>query len=102
MHDKYQLRMQEAFNKVDRFNRPSVNCKILLNARKGDYLIKSTDTYWCRSGNGYVDFSYKPGNGWMVTSTRKQGLWCSKEEGKEILQILGKRYRMVKKSKNDK
>lgn len=96
---KYESRMQKAWEQVKHSNSPSQNREILLNARDGDCLIKTVENDMCWLGAGYVDFSYKPSSGWFATSTRRNGLWCSKEEGKEILNKLGKGYKMVKKSK---
>ena len=98
METIYQKRMQPIWAQLTRGRTQeerNFNIKLILNSRKGDYLIKSQDKYDCISGCGYIDFSFK-NTGWYCASIRKNAQWFSKEEAKELIKKYPK-FKIVRK-----
>lgn len=78
------------------------NNNLLIQNRKGEYLIKLYDSY-CPCNSKYISYKYIGSNGdWFNFSSRKNAQWFSKEEALEILNIYNGPLKLVKKSKNQK
>jgi hypothetical protein len=59
------------------------NHLLIKSSRSGDYLIKNQDKYLCKSGQGYIHYSFR-GDGWIIAGDRKNAQWFSKEEVVEL------------------
>lgn len=83
----YHERTKELFDSLERgrtHEERERNRARVLEARQGDYLIKSTCKYLCQTGNGYISASFRA-FGWLPLDCRAQAQWFTKQEAQEIL-----------------
>lgn len=99
---KYSERIEQHFAEARKLNlEPVAFLKYLKSRREGDYLLKvsKNSRYWCGEDSLYLHMDSFH-RGWSSYSRRANAAWFKQEELKEILDKIGKGFKLVKRSKN--
>ena len=70
------------------------NRRILLENRKGDYLLKTTNNTFGEVK--YIQYNYGLTKGWHMLGPRRSAAWFQREELPELLKTFKKGYKLVK------